>query len=151
MTPKNPDRRCQAVTKSGKRCAAAATEGGFCYFHANPNKARELGRIGGRSKVRPVGESPDPLPVLDNVFAVRDAVARLINDVLAGRLAPKIAAGVTPLLQLQLRVLEAIDAAELHQRLEKIEKAQAKMDGKRTSEQKPKTLQAPISGPLPKQ
>src|SRR5215469_9674703 len=137
MAPKNPDRRCQALTKSGKRCTAAATEGGFCFFHANPNKARELGRIGGRSKVRPVDESPDPLPTPDNMFAMRNAVARLINDVRAGRLASRTVADLTPLLQLQLRVLEAIETADLQQRIAKIEKLQAKMDGKQTSEPQP--------------
>lgn len=47
MPPKNLDPRCKAQAKSGKRCGAAATAGGLCFFHANPNKASELGRIGG--------------------------------------------------------------------------------------------------------
>jgi hypothetical protein len=85
------------------------------------------------------------------VFAVRDTVARLIADVLAGRLGPKIAAGVTPLLHLQLRVLETIEAADLRQRMEKIEKFQAKKDANRTSEPQPETHPGPISRALPKQ
>jgi len=47
MTHKNFDSRCKAKAKSGKPCGAAATAGGLC-FHANPDKASELGRIGGR-------------------------------------------------------------------------------------------------------
>ena len=50
MIAKKSDSRCQGRTKSGKPCRAAATAGGLCFFHANPNKASELGRIGGRSK-----------------------------------------------------------------------------------------------------
>jgi len=50
MTVTNSNLRCQGQTKAGKPCRAAATSGGLCYFHANPNKAAELGRIGGRNK-----------------------------------------------------------------------------------------------------
>jgi len=48
MKPMSSNSRCKANTKEGRPCRAAATEGGLCFFHANPNKAVELGRIGGR-------------------------------------------------------------------------------------------------------
>lgn len=51
MDAKAFDSRCKATAKTGKRCGAAATEGGLCFFHANPDKAAELGRIGGRKTV----------------------------------------------------------------------------------------------------
>ncbi|HKV82055.1 MAG TPA: hypothetical protein VJP02_28160 [Candidatus Sulfotelmatobacter sp.] len=88
--------------------AAKVTEGGLCFFHANPNKAVELGRIGGRkgSKI-PVGS--EPLPNLDSPMALRDTVTRLITDVYAGKLHPRIATGLAPLMHLQLRVLEKTD------------------------------------------
>ena len=105
MTPKKSDSRCQGRTKRGKPCRAAATAGGLCFFHANPNKASELGRIGGRKKSHTV-ESSEPLPTVDNAIAVRDLVARLIADVHAGRIHPKIAAGLAPLMNLQLRAIE---------------------------------------------
>jgi hypothetical protein len=82
--PKKLDSRCKAKTKSSKPCGAAATKGGLCYFHANPNKASELGRIGGRSNRHVTGENADPLPTLDNALAVRGTVDRLIADVDAG-------------------------------------------------------------------
>lgn len=126
MTPRNPDSRCKAKAKSGKPCRAAATAGGLCFFHANPNKASELGRIGGRGNRHAAAESPDPLPTLDNALAVRDTVARLIADVYAGKLHPRIAAGLAPLLNLQLR---AIETTSLEQRLAKLEKALAKLAG----------------------
>jgi hypothetical protein len=125
MSAKNTDSRCKARTKNGKPCRAAATPGGLCFFHANPNKASELGRIGGRSKRPTVPENAEPLPALDSVVAVRDAVDRLIADVYAGKLHPKIAAGLAPLLQLQLR---ALDATETEGRLSRLERLVAKRE-----------------------
>jgi hypothetical protein len=110
--------RCKGQTKTGKPCRAAATAGGLCFFHANPNKASELGRIGGRSKRHTAAESGDPPPPLDNAIAVRDTVARLIVDVLAGKVNPRVAAGLAPLLNLQMR---AIDSADFEQRFAKLE------------------------------
>jgi Family of unknown function (DUF5763) len=57
-----PTRRCQALTKAGKPCRAAATEGGLCFFHANPSKAVELGRIGGLKNRHPIIERRDGDP-----------------------------------------------------------------------------------------
>ena len=132
MTSKNPDSRCKALAKSGKPCRAAATQGGLCFFHANPDKASELGRIGGRGNRRAVGENVDPLPILDNATAVRDTVARLIADVYNGKIHPRIAAGLAPLLNIQLR---AIDTTDTERRLAQLEKALAKeaesSDGKK--------------------
>jgi hypothetical protein len=125
--PKNRDSRCKAQAKSGKPCQAAATSGGLCYFHANPNKAAELGRIGGRKNSRPPAEVADPLPKLDKVSAVRDAVEKLIADVYAGKLHPRVAAGLAPLLNLQLRALEA---TELERRIAKVEKLLARAEAK---------------------
>jgi len=52
-------------------------------------------------------------------MAIRDTVARLISDVYAGKLHPRIAAGLAPLMQLQLRVL---DKTEFEKRLAKVER-----------------------------
>jgi hypothetical protein len=130
MTPKRPDSRCQSRTKRGDPCRAAATAGGLCFFHANPNKASELGRIGGRSKSTPAVESAEPLPTVNNAIAVRDLVARLIADVHAGKVHPKIAAGLAPLMNLQLRAIETsnleVQLAQLEKRLTKLEASREK-------------------------
>jgi hypothetical protein len=126
MTRKNPDSHCKARAKSGKRYRAAATEGGLCFFHANPNKASELGRIGGRSKRHAAGENVDPLPTLDNALAVRDTVARLVADVYAGRIHPRIAAALAPLMSLQLR---AIETTNFERRVAELEKRLAEAEG----------------------
>ena len=122
MTIKNQAHRCKAKTKSDKPCRAAATAGGLCFFHANPDKASELGRIGGRSNRRAAGDGGDTLPTLDNALAIRDAVARLYADVCAGKINPRIATALTPLLNLQLR---AIETTELERRVTKLEKLSA--------------------------
>jgi hypothetical protein len=127
MTPRNPDLRCKARAKSGKRCGAAATAGGLCFFHANPNKASELGRIGGRNKRHAAGENVDPLPTLDNALAVRDTVARLVADVYAGRIHPRIATSLALLMNLQLR---AIETADFEQRVADLEKRIAEPEDK---------------------
>jgi len=65
------------------------------------------------------------LPTLITVAAVLDAVARLITDVHAGRLHPKVAASLGPLLNLQLRVIET---TELERRIARIETSLSKAD-----------------------
>jgi hypothetical protein len=95
-------------------------EGGLCFFHANPNKAVELGRIGGkrRKTLIPQG-SADPLPKVETVAALRETVSQLIDRVISGRLNARVAAGVAPLLNLQLRTLEF---AEIEPRIAELEK-----------------------------
>ena len=118
MLTKNSPRRCKAHAKNGQPCRAAATAGGLCFFHANPNKAAELGRIGGKRNRHVAGENTDPLPALDSATAVRDTVARLIADVYLGKLHPRTAAGLAPLLHLQLR---AIEITSLEERVSQME------------------------------
>jgi hypothetical protein len=120
MVALNNESRCKALTKKGKPCRAAATAGGLCFFHASPNMASELGRIGGRKRRVTVPENAEPLPTLDSMIAVRDAVDRLIADVYAGKLHPRIASGLAPLLQLQLRTLAETEMEGRLSRLERL-------------------------------
>jgi hypothetical protein len=125
MENRGRDNRCQGKTKLGKPCSAAATTGGLCYFHANPKKASELGQIGGRKNRHVQPGSADPLAPLDSAQAVRETVARLIADVYSGKLSPRIATGLAPLLNLQLR---AIDTTDVQRRLANLEKRFADQD-----------------------
>jgi hypothetical protein len=119
-------RRCQARTKTGSPCGAAPTKGGRrCFFHTNPKKASELGRIGGRSKGWAPVENADSLPTLDNVIAVRDSLARVIPDLLTGTLNPRVAPGLAALLNVQMRAIETASVQRttaLEQRVAKLEK-----------------------------
>jgi hypothetical protein len=117
MIAKNLESRCKAVAKSGKPCRAAATAGGLCFFHANPNKASELGRIGGKSNRHATTGGADPLPKLENAVAVSNALGQLFADVQAGKTSPKVATTLAQLLSLQLRAFEAIAAVSPPQNL----------------------------------
>jgi len=117
MSVKNLESRCKAVAKSGKPCRAAATAGGLCFFHANPNKASELGRIGGKSNRHATTGVADPLPKLENAVAVSNALGQLFADVQAGKTSPKVATTLAQLLSLQLRAFEAIAAVSPPQNL----------------------------------
>ena len=108
---------CRAKTKNGKHCQAAATEGGLCFFHANPKKASELGQIGGRKNRRRSVEM-DPLPALENAMAIRAMLQRIISETYSNRLSPRTAAILGPLLNGLLRIIES---TEFEQRLAKIE------------------------------
>ncbi len=118
---------CATRTKMGKRCRAWATAGGLCYFHSNPKKAAELGRIGGRRNRVP--DLPvDPLPALRTANDVVDAGARLIQDVHSGKLDPKVGGGLASLLGLQLRAIDAKSNAEWAERIAELEKRLEAMD-----------------------
>ncbi len=119
MTDKPHRHRCTGKTKSGKPCRAAATAGGLCFFHANPAKAAELGRAGGRRNRHVPNENVDPLPTLNTALAVRETVARLIADVYAGKIHPRIATSLATLLNLQLRAIETTDLARRVAELER--------------------------------
>jgi hypothetical protein len=127
--------RCKAQTKAGKPCRAAATRGGLCFFHANPNKASELGRIGGRKNRHTVAANAEPLPTLDNAIAVRNTVNRLIDDVYSGKVDPKTASGLASLLTLQLR---AIGTADLERSVAELQKQLAEVTVRQNNAIQPK-------------
>jgi uncharacterized protein DUF5763 len=113
MSSRNEDTRCKGVTKRGEPCRAAATAGGLCFFHANPNKAAELGRMGGRSKRNAAAETADPIALFSNdAIGVRDALGKIITDLLAGKLSSRVAASVVPFMRLQLLAFDAVDEME---------------------------------------
>jgi Family of unknown function (DUF5763) len=118
MTSREHGKQCKALAKDGNPCRAAATEGGLCFFHSNPNKASELGRIGGRKNRHAPVVTLDSLPNLLTASAVRDAVAQLIGDVYSEKIDPKIVIALSALLKLQLRAIETTD---LEQRIAKVE------------------------------
>jgi hypothetical protein len=119
MVTTQSESRCKARTKAGRPCRAAATEGGLCFFHANPNKASELGRKGGMGNRHSAAENVDPLPRLDKANAIRDAVAQVIAEVHSGKLHHRIASSLAHLLSLQLR---AVETSDVEQRITDLEK-----------------------------
>jgi len=100
--------RCKALTRTGRRCKAAPTETGYCFFHTDPKRASALGRIGGWNR-HGVPDSAATLPTLETAIDLQKANAQLITDVYAGRIHPRIAIGLASLLNLQLRIIETSD------------------------------------------
>ena len=112
--------KCKARTKSGKPCRAVAVKVGLCTFHANPQRAAELGRIGGR-KNRHYPDSTDPIPTNPPKSAddVRSLLAETMASVHARRLDHKV--GVV-LASLGQGALGAIEIADLEGRVKALEK-----------------------------
>ena len=70
---------------------------------------------------------------MDTAIAVRDLVARLIADVHTGKLHPRVAASLAPLMNLQLRAIETsnleVQLAKLEKRLTRLEAGRDKKGG----------------------
>jgi hypothetical protein len=96
-------------------------DGGLCFFHANPNKAAELGRIGGSQNRHSFTGLADPARDLKTAKGVLEECARLIENIYTGKIPPKVATCIGPLLSLQMRVIQV---AELEARIAKLEQAQ---------------------------
>jgi uncharacterized protein DUF5763 len=102
---KHDKNRCQGKSKSGNRCRAAATASGLCFFHANPNRAVELGRIGGGKNRHVFAGGEDSPLALQTPQDIHDTLIRLANDVYSGKLSPSAAAALERLLNLHLRAI----------------------------------------------
>jgi hypothetical protein len=66
-------------------------EGGLCYFHANPDKAVELGRNGGRHRKQTYEQSTEHIAVPASAADVRRMLAETMAEVKAGKMDPKVA------------------------------------------------------------
>jgi hypothetical protein len=74
-------------------------EGGLCYFHANPDKAAELGRDGGRRRKHAYQQAPEQIVTPESAADVRRMLAETMADMKAGKMAPKVANTVATLEQ----------------------------------------------------
>ena len=102
------DTRCKAIAKSGKRCRAAATETGLCFFHGNPNKAAELGSLGGKRNRRSSAWIADPLPRLDSAQSAVDELNRIYDRLITGAIAPKVATTLVQMINAKERMNEKV-------------------------------------------
>ena len=117
MKPEKP--RCSALSKDGKPCGAAPTSTGLCFFHGNPNRAAELGRLGGKLNRRRIDESAHSES--DGMESAEERLESLYRRVETGSLSPVVANTLMKLTDLQARVREktAIEQqiAELQEQL----------------------------------
>jgi|SRR5579864_94905 len=115
---------CQARTKAGKPCKAAAVKGGFCAFHADPKRAAQLGRIGGRTNRRYASRyQAGPVHPPQTGREVKDLLAKTLAEVHAGRLEPKIGSVIA---YVGSALLQAIKTTDLEERLAALERSSRK-------------------------
>ena len=111
--------QCVAITKSGKQCRAAAVTGSpLCAIHADPGRAAELGRLGGRKNRHYVETADIQIPAPESPADVEKMLAQAAVDLLAGKLDPKRAHALT---YIGHTLLKAMAGAELDQRLSRLE------------------------------
>jgi len=109
-------KRCQGKTAAGALCRAPATAGGLCFFHANPEKARALGQVGGRKNRYQLPDSMPhgPLSAAD----LRDILAGAIRDVRSKKITPRAAGALSQLCNSLHRILPTTDLEARLARLE---------------------------------
>ena len=98
---------CQGKTTSGAACRAHASAGGLCFFHANPDRAKRLGQIGGR-KNRRVGvdlQIPDNATTAD----LRNLALQAIRLVFSGDMSARDAGALVQLCNFLCRVIPTAD------------------------------------------
>ncbi len=125
MNSENRNSRCCGQTKAGEPCRAAATAGGLCYFHANPAKARELGRIGGRMNHRPVVENSVTRYSSDAPADPLDRLEHLYRGVESGQIAPDKSKAMLAITVQLLRYKQYHDLVERMARIEKLAQQQS--------------------------
>lgn len=116
---------CNGKTRTGAACRAAAGSGGLCFFHANPNRAKALGQIGGLKNRR---SSVVDLQVPDHMTAadVCKVTAQGIRLLLSGELRAREAAALAQLCNSLYRV---IPTADLEARVTVLEEQVAQQEG----------------------
>jgi hypothetical protein len=115
------DRKCQAMTKSGKACAVRPLQGQtLCALHADPGRAQELAKRPRKNGVnlKPEANPPD-IPSLETATEIRKFLSQLMADVRRRVVDAKTASTLATLATSQLK---AISAAELEQRATELEK-----------------------------
>ena len=116
--------QCEHKKRNGKRCGARALIGqNRCAMHAQPGRAAELGRKGGRRRAvyspTDLREFAAPKTAAD----LRELLAESIIEIRAGKLDPRVAAlgylGASYLRALEVSDVESrLDALEASQRME---------------------------------
>ena len=118
--------RCQKKKRDGKQCRAQARAGNkHCVLHAEPGRAKELGRRGGHRRTVYRPEALKELEAPKTAADVRDLLAESIIEIRAGKLDPKVA---NALGYLGTSLLRALEAADVERRLDLLEGHDIRME-----------------------
>ena len=109
---------CKATTRAGTACMARATDGGLCFFHANPNKAAELGRLGGQKNRHVFDALIEDVSPPKNAVDVKELLADTMAKIRSGKLDPKLG---TTLAYIGTALLKAMEVSDIEQRLQRLE------------------------------
>ena len=119
---------CQATTKSGTHCAARAMKGQrLCSLHADPQRAVELGRKGGRRGAHCSTDVLKDVPAPKTAADLRELLAQSIVETRAGNLVPRLANSIA---YLGTGFLRALEVSDLEARLLSLEAGPEDGDGK---------------------
>jgi len=115
--------KCSARTKLGNECRAAAVMGTqFCALHGNPERAAELGRMGGLKNRHYIETEPVNITLPSTAEDVKNVMGQAMVDVRAKKLDPRIAMALTSMSRV---LLEAFQTADLQKRVKRLEQARA--------------------------
>lgn len=98
---------CKAKNVKGEPCGAAAGPSGLCHLHANPERAKQLGQLGGRKNRHFTGVDIE-VPSNMNANDLCELASRTIGLVLQGELQAREAGAVADLINAQSRLIPLI-------------------------------------------
>ena len=103
---------------------AVAVDGGLCAFHADPQRAAQLGRMGGSKNRRhdPLRSETEPLRPPQTAKEVKDLLAEAMAGIHAGRLEPRMGSVIAYLGTALLKAIETTDHQERIEALEEFDK-----------------------------
>jgi hypothetical protein len=99
---------CKGKNAKGEACGAAAGPGGLCYFHANPDRAKELGRLGGQKNGHSTGTDIE-VPAKMTLEDLPGITSKVIRAVFQGELKAREADAITKLIVVQRENLTSVD------------------------------------------
>jgi hypothetical protein len=110
--------KCSARTKQGKECRAAVVVGTrFCALHGDPERAAELGRMGGLRNRHYVDPEPVTIAPPETPEDVKNVLRQAMADVRAKKLEPRVATALTCLSRV---LLDAFAVTDLQKQLESL-------------------------------
>jgi hypothetical protein len=113
--------QCTGKTKAGAPCRAPAGPNGLCFLHANPDRAKTLGQLGGLGNRRCTGFDVD-VPDNMHIGDVRNLEVQAVRGLLSGQLKARDATALVQLCNSLHRIIPAVD---LETRIAALEKAVA--------------------------
>jgi hypothetical protein len=127
---KTMSEKCNAKTKRGAPCRAAAVFGTqLCALHGDPTRAAELGRLGGRKNRHYVDTEEVTITLPTTQEDVKNLLAQAMVNVRARRLDPRTASTLAYMSGVLLRSFENTDVQQRLARLEKERGKEEKHDG----------------------